>query len=392
MTRSRNHLRSCNALPQRAGRLQEHPDGRPLILHPTDQTQVSVTTTRLTWTRRILLGFGGSGLALLGAVLVFALNRHPERSESPARWPIVAADHIRRFSPPHGWRPLSLAWMGSSGHMVVSVATVGDFGRIGLFVTDPRGSSWRKLRVPTKPPCEATGEILPFSLAPTKVAFVAMCFGDKVQPERFKDIRVYSFRTGRVSRLFPYWVGPASGGFSADATRARWLQNDGVGLEESLRWLRPSRRSAPLRLGLDRVGDPVWSPRASAVIVPGAGGLEGVEGVNRTFATWTLYVLDPDTLRLRTLVGGLVDGVQRGAWSPDGKLYAVSLRSRSGQNGIALVRVRDKRVVIVRPGSYGEVAWLSRDVLAAITMTADGRETRSIEVFSASDAVTSLSA
>ena len=47
---------------------------------------------------------------------------------------------------------------------------------------------------------------------------------------------------------------------------------------------------------------------------------------------------------------------------------------------MALIRLRDKKVVVVRPGTYGEVTWVGPNMLAAIALTRNGLHARGIEL------------
>jgi hypothetical protein len=214
------------------------------------------------------------------------------------------------------------------------------------------------------------------------VAFIADCYGDLL-PDRVRDIREYSFATGRVRRLYPYYVTYLASGFTIDPKSNRGLLNDGYGLAERLRWLEPTRLSAPIKLPLDRVGDPAWAPDGSVVALAGARGLTGVSGVGRLDAVWTLYLLDPQTRRLTPLVRGLNEG-RRGGWSPDSRFYAVALKNPAGTSGVGVVRLRDKRVVLIRTGSFGEVDWIDEHTVVAIRRGRSGERDR-LEILDVTD-------
>ena len=90
-----------------------------------------------------------------------------------------------------------------------------------------------------------------------------------------KRILSYSFTSRRIKQLYPYTLPFPAGPFVLLPGTTKGILNDGTGLEERLRWLTPTRLSAPIRLGLDRVGNLAIPPDGERLAVSAVKGIGG---------------------------------------------------------------------------------------------------------------------
>lgn len=226
---------------------------------------------------------------------------------------------------------------------------------------------WQALSDLARLGCRDPALVSPVATGRSSFAFIEGCLSEREPPQEAKRIRQYRLGTRVIQTLYPYGLPFPAAGFALEPGGRRGVLNDGTGLQERLRWLRPRSLSAPIPLALDRVGDPRWSPNGAAVVFPGVVGLENVVGPARSRASrWAIYVADMRLTQLRRIGQGTFYEQPSLAWSPDGSVIAVAGKVRSGQGELALVRPRDGRTLVLRKGRYGAVTWTSRSKLGVV--------------------------
>jgi hypothetical protein len=133
------------------------------------------------------------------------------------------------------------------------------------------------------------------------------------------------------------------GGFTLRPDGRRGVLNDGTGLEEQLRWLQPRTLSPPIRLGLERVGAPAWSPDGRAIAVSAAVDVKGVEGVARSIASWRVYLGNSELRSVRPLGNEALEEDPALAWSGDSRAFHARRRARGRRRGTGRRVHRDSR-------------------------------------------------
>jgi dipeptidyl aminopeptidase/acylaminoacyl peptidase len=144
------------------------------------------------------------------------------------------------------------------------------------------------------------------------------------------------------------------------------LLNDGAGLEERLRWLRPRSRPA-LDLPVTRVGDPAWSRDGRRVAVGGIPRSAGHDSPTSD-SPWALYLLDRRGRLLRRLPVDLRDGADA-SWSPDGRWLAVRTRPAGRAYGVWLIGVSASVAprLLVAGHAFGIPKWIaSREIVVPV--------------------------
>lgn len=274
---------------------------------------------------------------------------------------------LRVLRPPGSWDIDYLAWLAGEQALVARAyggpTYLSDTLRIVRLGS--RRPGWRRLSDLARLGCRNPALIAPLATGRRSFGFVEGCLGPNADPRTSKHVREFSFEDRRVRTLFPYGLPFPAGEFALRPDRRVGVLNDGTGLEEKLRWLLPERLSAPIRLGLDRVGQPAWSPDGRSVAVSGARGLAG-EGVARSLASWRIYVTNHEVRTIK-LTGGVVLEEQPSiAWSPNSQLLAVAAIGREHQGKLVLVRPRDGRHLLLERGEYGGIAWMTETTIAVV--------------------------
>lgn len=274
---------------------------------------------------------------------------------------------VRRLAPPGAWDVFRVAWLPGVKRAVVGVdrgETDGGMDRLQLYAVDLGRASWTLIPVPDDSFCAFRGGLFPERITAVEVGFLATCLGPLADLDHDKRVWAYSFDTGQARQLFPYGTGFPAAGFSFAPGSKAGLINDGTGLEENLRWLRADRLSAPLRLRVDRVSDPSFSPDGKVVAVGVVTGITGVRGIGRSDAPWSIALLDPYKLKLRS-VKTSYEQILRGGWSPDGRYFAFAWDAMRGPGGVSILRRRDMKVIPVFRGVVSGVDWIDTRTLVA---------------------------
>ncbi len=183
-----------------------------------------------------------------------------------------------------------------------------------------------------------------------------------------KRILSYSFKSRRIKQLYPYSLPFPAGPFVLLPGTTKGILNDGTGLEERLRWLTPTRLSAPIRLGLDRVGNLTISPDGERFAVSAVKGIGGVQGPERSVASdWFVRVSDTS---LRRHVGRvprvLFDENPYLSWSPDSTVLAAAGQTSQKDGVLILVRRSDLASIVVTRQRFGAIAWVDSHTLAIV--------------------------
>jgi hypothetical protein len=316
-----------------------------------------VVRVRATVTLTLLLGAAAACLAAASANSSAGLGMAPI---------------VRTVQSPRGLVIRSLVWVDAQQGFVISAGSKDDYTTTRLYVGGTKGSSWRRVPDDGRSECKASLGLFPTSYRGDGFAFVAGCLGPNVPLDALKRIEVYSFTTRAVRTLRTYGLPFPARAFAFDPAGDRGVINDGTGLSERLRWLGAKSLSVPLRLPLDRVGDPVWSPDGRTIVVPGVTGPGGSVGAERVNHPWGLWALDVKTLRLTKIASNLGQ-LNRGAWIDAGSVYAVNLPAYASSTELTLVDIRTGRRVAVRSGTAGDVVRTSDHTVATMIGTATNR-------------------
>jgi hypothetical protein len=302
------------------------------------------------------------------------------------------AKTIRILRPPRKWVIETLAWIPEPGVLTMAAVTQPPYLNLTLFTVRVDGSGgWRRIVGLSQPKCKATFGLAPVALGRDRVAYTEHCVNPRLPPNELKHIKAFSFRTHQVRSLFPYGLPFPARAFALRPDGRVGVLNDGTGLEEKLRWLRPKSLSAPIRLGLERVGQPVWSPDGQSIAVSAAVGLEGIEGVARSVASWRVYLGDNGLRSLRRLGHATLEEDPALGWSPDSRLLAVAAQGGNQAGKLLLLRRRDGRQILLRRGHFGGVAWTSASTIAVVRRIGDGGQGGEyIEVLNIKSAIAKL--
>jgi hypothetical protein len=301
---------------------------------------------------------------------------------------------MRVVRPDGDWGLDALTWVPGE-RVLVARAVV---GRLHLSTTiyvvrvSRSGATWTALRDLVGLSCRDPALIAPVATAQRSFAFIEGCLAPGESPRTSKYIREFSFSSKRLRTLFSYGLPFSAGGFALEPGLKRGLLNDGTGLQEKLRWLRPDRLSAAIPLRLERVGNPTRA-RTGGIAIPGVMGIGDVQGPARSPASrWRLYLADAALSRLRHV--GEREFVEQPpwvAWSPDGAVLALAGQTRSGRGEAFLLRPQDGREVVVAEGLYGAVAWIGPSQLAVVRHRAySGLGGDVIEILDVSDGLDAL--
>jgi hypothetical protein len=331
------------------------------------------------------------GLAVIGLALL-ASGCGGDHDRGRLGGDTGAVRTIRVLRPPGKWVLNTIAWIPAPGVLVVAGDRTPPYLNTQLFTVhvDGRGS-WRRVSPLSRRGCRATSAFGPVALGRRQVAFTEDCVNPRLLPNELKHIKAYSFRTRSVRLLFPYGLPFPSRAFALSSTGRRGVLNDGTGLEEQLRWLLPTSLSPQIRLGLERVGQPVWSPDQGVIAVSAAVDVSGVGGVRRSIASWRVYSGTRDLRAVKPLGKGMLEEDPDLAWSPDSQLLVVAALGREHAGKLMLVRRRDGRELILKRGHFGSVTWTSRTRIAVVHAIGDrGEGGEYIEVLDVAPAVARL--
>jgi hypothetical protein len=291
--------------------------------------------------------------------LAYALMNRDEKDAASAQtlWTVRA---------PFAAEITSLAWVPAASRIVVSTRHGWDVGDSRLFEVNLGNGKWRRIAIPRTHACPIREAFSVSRLSASEVAFVAGCYGNaSTAPADTKTVLAYSVTRRTFRKIFTYGIGFAARGVSVLSARpAIGIMNDGYGLGERLRRLDSLQRSAPLKLPVDRVRDPFWSPDGASVAFGAATGLSGASGLERTRAKWSMYLLNPSTGTLREAQAAY-DWITRGAWRADSRLFAYAYTTVDGDHGIAIMERGDLSTLNVSSGAFSAVDWHGRCSLIA---------------------------
>jgi hypothetical protein len=313
-----------------------------------------------------LVVVSAAALAMLASPC--AAELHASRTTLDAR----QVKTLRNLRPPGKWVLYTITWVPAPKVLVIAGDTAPPYLYNRLFTVRVDGSGgWRTLQGLSRRSCRRTSEFAPVALGRDRVAYTEDCINPRLPPNELKHIKAYSFRTHGVRSLFPYGLPFPSRAFALDPTGRRGVLNDGTGLQEQLRRLLPSKLSPPIALGLERVGQPAWSPDGRVIAVPAAVDVGKAEGVARSIASWRVYLGSSRLRSVRPFGKGTFEEDPALAWSPDSQLLAVAALGREQAGKLVLVRRRDGRQLTVARGHFGSVAWTCPTTLAAVRAVGD---------------------
>jgi len=154
---------------------------------------------------------------------------------------------VRLLRPPGKWVIETLAWIPEPRVLTMEAVTQPPYLNLTLFTVRVDGSgSWRRVVGLSQPKCKATFGLAPVALGRDRVAYTEHCVNPRLPPNELKHIKAFSFRTRQVRSLFPYGLPFPARAFALRSDGHAGVLNDGTGLEEKLRWLRPKSLSAPI--------------------------------------------------------------------------------------------------------------------------------------------------
>jgi WD40-like Beta Propeller Repeat len=246
-----------------------------------------------------------------------------------------------------------VVWLPSLRRLVVTYRR-GWTSRSPHYIASLRldGSGLRRLPLARDSACPQQVTYWPIPLANGSLAYLHQCYGNASRlPNRVTRLMVYDPRTGRNSKLRPYYL-PLWGARFSISRDGMVIASEGDPLSAQLFWLEP-RRQVRVRVALTATGTPSWSPNGSRIVVNGR-----PAGSPWSANLRNLYLLDRSGRLLRTLMRGL-EFASQAAWSPDGRTLAVSLQPHGESAGIWLVdAVSGRHRLLLRGTDFGAPIWL----------------------------------
>lgn len=307
-----------------------------------------------------------AALVLTAAVAAVATGAVGSRITRTA--PATLSTSVLRFVPsPPGVR-FDDPTVGASSDKIVVSGTAGDvLETSALFAVDLQRRTSRKLSVAAPERCGDASFQFPQRLHDGALALVRYCLGRPGSALGRSVNLVRLTNDAATVPIVPYKLPFFVGRFSIRAD-GRGVINDGRGLSERLLWL-GRNRLRPLASSWARAGQPAWSPDGRRIAVAAS---TTADSPRSPEATWSLFLLDPEGRPTRKLVDG-IRGPMRPAWSPNGRLLALTMTWTDGVRGIYIIDVHHGTVRLSRVGrDYGNTTWIDNSrLVAAVHPTAD---------------------
>lgn len=223
------------------------------------------------------------------------------------------------------------------------------------------------------PDCTLTEYMVPTSLPDGRLGFVKYCATTTEEPFQY-SIGAYDLDTGQVEFLGPRvsFLAPAQFDWNPSAGRA--IVSKSNRLCATIAWVTPQGfeyLSARIQdeegsFSLDegytdvdpgctkgRADWPAWSPDGKQIAFFASPRSVGVEGMDRAFLPWNLYLMDPEEQQPRKVLDGITDPVGL-RWSPDSTWLAFS--GELGGEGTWVFQPTSGRLVRVAEDQIGP-AW-----------------------------------
>jgi hypothetical protein len=235
-----------------------------------------------------------------------------------------------------------------------AVTIIADLWRLPL-----DGSTIEKLELPKHPGCERNARYsygVPSRLPDGRLGYITRCDVLDNSHTVHSFMIAYDLDSGEVEHL-PSYEFPSFSYWSIDAF---WNPDmtQGIAFSDNLleSWVFgfDLEQWEPLDLGLSQVRGMDWSPDGTQIAFIAAPE-QGLYGPSKLYATFNLYLMNPDGTNLRPIASSLKDA-RFVVWSPDGRwlLYVAEI---NGVRGLWLHHLATGRQQLVTTKQGGKPSW-----------------------------------
>lgn len=273
---------------------------------------------------------------------------------------------VRVIRPPGKWAIYSMTWVRGQRRLVLAADTRRPFLTPTLFSVTIAGGQWRRVADLQRRRCRGTIAVAPTATGSNTLAYIEGCLRPDIPPGESKHIKEFSFDSRETRLLFSYGLPWPAGAFALHPYGRIGVLNDGRGLFEQLRWLRPQRLSAPIALGIERLGSPAWSPDGRFIAFPGAVGISTKTGSVRSIADWRIHVASGKLEGVKLAASTTFEEDAALSWSPDSRYIAAASVGRKRLGKVLLLRPSVRKHRLLLTGNYGAVTWVGNTTVAAV--------------------------